>query len=189
MAGTAKMPDGILSRCPALGKGETSAEALYFGRWSKGEAMNLFGANKATKGTVEEVAHMVASYFKGRGLDVATHQLAGAEGVGWWLQEGSAKVYVYVQDTQMGPVIRVTSPINNIPATNREAFYRKLLDINGNLSSCSLATHENSVLVVAQRATNNLDQSELDDLIWNVAYVADLLDNKLATEFGAPLYT
>jgi hypothetical protein len=150
--------------------------------------MNLFGASKATRGTVEEVAQMVEAYFKGRGLEPANQQLQGAEGVGWWLQEGSAKVYVYVQDTQMGPVIRVTSPIVNLPPTDRETFYRKLLDINGNLSSCALATHENSVLVVAQRATNNLDQSELDDLIWNVAYVADLLDNKLATEFGAPLY-
>lgn len=150
--------------------------------------MNLFGTNKATRGTVEEVGQMVQSYFKSRGLDPATQALKGAEGVGWWLTEGSAKVYVYVQDTQMGPVIRVTSPINSLPPSNREVFYRKLLDINGNLSSCALATHENSVLVVAQRATNNLDQSELDDLIWNVAYVADLLDNKLATEFGAPLY-
>ena len=29
----------------------------------------------------------------------------------------------------------------------------------------------------------------MDELVWNAAYVADLLDNKLAARFGARLYS
>jgi len=150
--------------------------------------MGLFGTTKATKGTVEEVADMIESYFRKRELGPNEQQLPGAEGYGWWLQEGSAKVYIFVQDTPTGAVLRITSPIVTVPTNNRETFYRKLLDINTNLSSCALATHEDVVLVVVQRPAMALDQEELDTMVWNIAFVADLLDNQLASEFGAHLY-
>lgn len=150
--------------------------------------MGIFGTKKASHGTVEEVAHMVEQYYKKRGLDPAQHELEGSEGYGWWVTEGSARVYIFVQDTNTGPVLRITSPLVHVPDANREAFYRHLLDMNTDLSSCSLSTHEDIVLVVAQRPTAALDQEELDSLVWNVAYVADLLDDKLATEFHARMY-
>jgi hypothetical protein len=150
--------------------------------------MTLFGAQHATKGTIEEVGHMVVNYFKGRGLDARQQEIAGAEGCGWWLTEGSARIFVFVQDAPGGPVLRITSPIVTLPDKNHTEFYRHLLDINSNLSCCALATSENTVLVVSQRHTAQLDQAELDDMVWNVAYVADLLDDKLVTEYGARRY-
>ncbi len=150
--------------------------------------MSLFGAHKASKGTIEEVAGMVEHYFSGRGLNAREQEIAGAEGCGWWLSEGSAKVYIFVQEAETGPVLRITSPIVNIPSQGRETFFRHLLDINSSLTCCALATHEDTVLVVAQRHTAQLDQEELDDMVWNVAYVADLLDDKLIKEFGALRY-
>lgn len=150
--------------------------------------MGLFGAKKASHGTIHEVANMVERYFRGRGLDPDAHQLEGAEGYGWWLTEGSARIYVFVQDTATGPVLRLTSPLVHLPEENREAFYRHLLDINTDLSSCALSTHEDVVLVVAQRPTAGLTQEEVDSLAWNVAYVADTLDNKLADQFHARMY-
>jgi hypothetical protein len=150
--------------------------------------MSLFGARMA-QGTIEEVGHMVEHYFKARGLDPKKQQISGAEGTGWWLTEGSARIYIFVQDTSGGPVIRVTSPIVTIPETGDvSAFYRHLLDINSSLTSCALATNEQAVLVVSQRSTAQLDQEELDSTIWNVAYVADLLDDKLVKEYGARRY-
>ena len=151
--------------------------------------MGLFGTTKASKGSVDEVAEMIETYFRKRELNPANQQLPGAEGYGWWLTEGSAKVYVFVQETPTGAVLRITSPIVHIPEQNREAFYRKLLDINANLSSCALSTHDDIVLVVVQRPALALDQEELDTLVWNIAFVADLLDNQLANEFHARLYT
>lgn len=150
--------------------------------------MGLFGTTKVNKGTVDEVAEMIETYFHKRELSPGNQQLPGAEGYGWWLTEGSAKVYIFVQDTPTGAVLRITSPIVHVPDGGREVFYRKLLDINANLSSCALATHDDIVLVVTQRPAMALDQEELDTLVWNIAFVADLLDNQLAAEFGCKLY-
>lgn len=149
--------------------------------------MSLFGT-QAAKGSIEEVSAMVQTYFKNRGLDAKNQQIAGAEGCGWWLNEGSARIYVFVQDGPGGPVLRITSPLVYVPQQKQLEFYRSLLDINANLTSCALATSEDAVMVVAQRQTAQLDQEELDSMIWNVAYVADLLDDRLVTEFGTRRY-
>lgn len=151
--------------------------------------MGLFGTQKISQGAANEAVGMVEQYFRRRGLEPEDHALRDAQGYGWWLTEGSAKIYVFVQVSQHGAVLRITSPLVFLPDSNREAFYRKLLDLNSSLSSCALSTHDNIVLVVAQRPTFGLIQEELDDLVWHVAYVADLLDNKLADEFGCRMYT
>lgn len=151
--------------------------------------MSLFGTQKVSHGAASEAVGMVEAYFRKRGLDPAEHALTDAQGYGWWLTEGSAKVYVFVQVSQHGAVLRITSPLVFLPDSNREAMYRKLLDLNSSLSSCALSTHDNIVLVVAQRPIFGMVQEELDDLVWHVAYVADLLDNKLADEFGCRMYT
>jgi hypothetical protein len=131
---------------------------------------------------------MVNHYFRSRGLDPRQQEIAGTDGLGWWLNEGSARIYIFVQQAPGGPVLRITSPIVYLPEQRVTEFYRHLLDINANLTCCALATSEDAVLVVAQRHTLQLDQEELDDMIWNVAYVADLLDDKLVTEFGTRRY-
>ncbi len=151
--------------------------------------MSLFGTQKVNHGAASEAVSMVEAYFRKRGLDPAEHSLSDAQGYGWWLTEGSAKIYIFVQVSQHGAVLRITSPLVFLPDANREQMYRKLLDLNSSLSSCALSTHDNLVLVVAQRPIFGLVQEELDDLVWHVAYVADLLDNKLADEFGCRMYT
>ena len=153
--------------------------------------MGLFGTQKIGKGLCDDAVAMVENYFRNRGLIPSDHELTGSEGYGWWLTEGSAKVYVFVQDSanDSGAVLRITSPLVYLPEKNLEAFYRRLLDLNTNLTGCALATHNDIVLIVAQRPTNGLVQEELDELVWNAAYVADLLDNKLSDEFGARMYT
>jgi hypothetical protein len=150
--------------------------------------MSLFGAQKIATGLATEAVTMVETYFRHRDLDPHDHQLSGAEGYGWWLTEGSAKVYVFVQESANGAVLRITSPLVFVPETNREAFFRRLLDINTNLTSCALSLHGEIVLIVAQRPIVGLVQEVLDELVWNAAYVADLLDNKLAEEFSAKMY-
>lgn len=148
----------------------------------------MFGTQKVSLVTLQEVSSMVDNYFRGRGLDTRKQELPGSNGCGWWLTEGSARIYLFIQDSPAGPVLRITSPLVYIPQNNKEAFYRRLLDINANLTSCALSTYDNYVLVISQRMSKGLVQSELDDMVWNVAYVADLLDDKLAQEFGTALY-
>jgi len=151
--------------------------------------LGLFGTHKVSRGLTDEAVAMVETYYRHRGLDPTEHELSGSEGYGWWLTEGSAKIYIFIQDSPNGAVLRITSPLVFLPQRNLESFYRHLLDVNTNLTSCALATHNDIVLVVAQRPTLGLSQEELDELVWNAAYVADLLDNKLADEFGAVMYS
>ncbi len=151
--------------------------------------MGFFGTKKASKVTVSQVVDMVAEYFKRRGLDLEGHTVDATEGYGWWLTEGSAKIYIFVQEERTGPVIRVNSPILHFPDTNREAFFLKLLEINRDLTYCCIAAFDEVVIVSGQRPILGLDQEELNDLVWNVSYVADTLDDELAQEFTARIFT
>jgi hypothetical protein len=150
--------------------------------------MTLSGTQTVGGSTLEEAVQLVEQYFKRRNLDPKQQEIPGSDGHGWWLTEGSAKVNIFVQNTAEGPALRVTSPIVFIPETSRENFYRQLLDLNNKLSTCHLATENNFVLVLAQRNTTGISQEEFDTIIWNVAYVADSIDDKLADKFGTQLY-
>ena len=152
--------------------------------------MGIFSQSKSGRVQAQEAQAMVESYYQKRGLNPQDHLLSDDQGIGYWLVEGSAKIYIFIQpaSNDSGAILRITSPIIYLPERNLEAFYRKLLDLNGTLSSCALSTHEDIVLVITQRQTFGLVQEELDDLVWHVAYVADLLDNKLASEFGCRMY-
>jgi hypothetical protein len=151
--------------------------------------MGFFGTKKANKRTVAQVVDMVTEYFTRRGLKLEGHTVDAVDGYGWWLTEGSAKVYVFVQEDHGGPVVRVNSPILHFPTENREAFFLRLLEINRDLSYCCVAAFDEVVIVSGQRPILGLEQEELNDLIWNVSYVADRLDDELSKEFSATLYT
>ncbi len=150
----------------------------------------FFSKNKGSHGTLNEAVHMVETYFRHRGLDPNQFKLQESHENGWWIKEGSAEVYIIVQagNEEVGTVLRISSPLVYLPKNNREQFLSHLLQLNNNLSSCALSIYNDLVLVVSQRPTLGLGQEEMDELVWNAAYVADLLDDKLAGDFGATLY-
>lgn len=152
--------------------------------------MVLFGAEKINHGTAPEAVQMIRQYFSHRGLNPDKHKVADAEDFGYWLSEGSAKIYIFVQESSQDAVLRITSPLVYLPEDKArlEDFYRHLLDLNSSMSNCALATHQNLVLIVAQRPTRGLTQEELDNLVWHIAYVADMLDNQLADNYHCQLY-
>jgi len=134
---------------------------------------------------------MVETYFRHRGLDPDKFKLHESHEYGWWIKEGSAEVYIILQkgNEELGTVLRISSPLAYIPEQNHEAFYRHLLELNNDLSTCALSVYNDLVLIVTQRPTLGLSQEEMDELVWNAAYVADLLDNKLAQGYGVRLYS
>jgi hypothetical protein len=150
--------------------------------------MGLFGTKKSNKMTSERVVEMFAEYYQRRGLDIKGHGVPGCDGYGWWITEGSAKIYIFVQEDRIGNVVRVHSPILKYPETKREAFFLRLLETNRDLSGCCVSAFDGVIMVSGQRPITGLDQEELNTLIWNVSYVADTLDDQLAEEFGAELY-
>ncbi|HEY9784922.1 MAG TPA: YbjN domain-containing protein [Candidatus Obscuribacterales bacterium] len=150
--------------------------------------MGIFGTKKASKGTVDSAVEMLTLYFKRRGLDIRGHELDDCDGYGWWITEGSAKIYIFLQEDRQGPVLRVTSPIVHFPQTNRDSFFLRCLDINRDLSGCCLAAFEQIVMVTSQRPLQGLDQEEVNSLIWNVSNAADYFDDVLAKEFSCRVY-
>jgi len=150
--------------------------------------MGLFGTKKSNKVTSEQVVGMISEYYHRRGLDIKGHGVAGCEGYGWWITEGSAKIYIFVQEDRIGTVIRVNSPVVNYPEKNKEAFFLHLLETNRDLSGCSLSAFDGVIMVSGQRPIIGLDQDELNSLIWSVSYVADTLDDQLHEQFGAQIY-
>lgn len=151
--------------------------------------MGFFGSDEASKGTIDEVSGLIQNFFNKIGISADQQRLQSANGNGWWVNRGSAVIYIFVQDSQTGAFIRVVSPIVYMPTQNLLPFYRKLLDSNNNLLGCGLATDKDVVLLVAQRPTLGIGQEELDALVDNLARVADTLDNELAAEFGARVYS
>lgn len=147
--------------------------------------MGFFGNKKTGLVSSKDLAEMVEKYFKRRGLDVANHVLPPEQGQGWWLDEGSARIYVLTEEDHRGLFVRVTSSIARCPAGVKEPLFQYLLEINRDLNACGLALLEDLVLVTASRSVKGLDQEELNDMIWNVSYVADKLDDELVSRFGA----
>lgn len=151
--------------------------------------MGIFGTKHAAKKvSADETYKMVAAYYKRRNVDIEDHELNEDEGHGWWIEEGSAKIYIFLQESDRGFVLRVNAPVCHFPKENREQFFKTLLEINRDLSVCCIAAHEEVVLVSAQRTVLGLDQEELNDMIWNVSAAADVLDDQLREQFGAEPY-
>jgi len=152
--------------------------------------MGLFGTKQPPKGTVESVVSMLSAYFKRRNLEIDGHVLDGDnESCGWWLKEGSAKVYIFLQEDKSGNIVlRVTSPIVHFPDLDREAFFLRCLELNQDLSCCSLSAHEEIILVTSQRPIAGLDPEELNTLIWNVSHAADVIDDLFSQQFNCRVY-
>ncbi|MBP7862216.1 YbjN domain-containing protein [bacterium] len=152
--------------------------------------MVLFGAEKVSHGSAPEAIQMIRQYFSHRGLNPDKHKVTDADDYGYWLTEGSAKIYIFVQESSQDAVLRITSPLVCLPEdkSKLEPLYRHLLDLNSSMTNCALATHQNLVLIVAQRPTRGLTQEELDNLVWHIAYVADMFDNQLAEQYSCQLY-
>ena len=120
----------------------------------------LFGHHKTSNGTLNEAINMVETYFKHRELNPDEFKLSNPEEFGWWIKEGSAEVFIIVQESneELRTILRISSPLVYIPENNKEQFYRYLLELNNDLSSCSLSVYHDLVLVVVQRPILGLSQ-------------------------------
>ena len=86
------------------------------------------------------------------------------------------------------PRLRVSSVVLTLDArVDRAALFAHLLAENANLSGAAFATHGDQVLLVSERSTLDLDQSEVLDVISRVATYADDHDDVLVARFGGRL--
>ena len=129
----------------------------------------------------------VESILAAIGVDPRAARMEVESGFGWHFQRGSALIEVYLTPEQEG-YLQVLSPIMHLPASNLLALYRRLLELNLQLTNAALGVHEDVVYVYHERLLAGLDAAEADTIIRRLAGYADELDDTLAAEFGGRMY-
>ncbi len=117
----------------------------------------------------------------------ATDDGAG-ESVAWQFTRGSAVVTVFLNSAGAGATsyVRAVAPIVRLPDKNVTAAYRRLLELNAKeLVGFAFGLIGEDVVLVAERSTADLDESEVEQMLRALGDTADHFDDKLAAEFAA----
>ena len=103
------------------------------------------------------------------------------------VRRGSAAVAVNVLDEH--GMLLLLAHVMPVPATGREAFYRRLLELSflatGD-ASFAIDAERDAVFVRAIRRLSGLEFEEFEDLLVAVGRVCDEWDDTLRKEFAAP---
>jgi hypothetical protein len=106
------------------------------------------------------------------------------------LRRGSASMLVTLQHGRSADdagTIRIVAPIVTLPndPTKELAMLRKLLHANAkDFTGAAFALLDGQVVVVTERSVEDLDASEVEQMIRSLGRVADRYDDVLASEFG-----
>ncbi|MDE2859562.1 MAG: YbjN domain-containing protein [Chloroflexota bacterium] len=140
-----------------------------------------------TSDPLEFSARAVEKILAQIGVDAAAARMDVESGYGWNFLRGSALIEVYLSPEERG-YLQVLAPIMHLPPSNLLALYRRLLELNLELTNAALGLHEDVVYLYHERLLEGLDASEADVIIRRLARVADELDDALVEEFGGRLY-
>jgi hypothetical protein len=108
----------------------------------------------------------------------------------WRLVTGSAITRIAVMDPTEGerarfPHLRISAVVMTLDAAvDRAALFAHLLELNAHLCGVAFATDGERVLLVSERSTLDLDDSEVRDAIERVTTYADEHDDALVARFG-----
>lgn len=132
--------------------------------------------------------NMVESVITKLGIDPVKARVKDApDQVTWTLMRGSASVLVTVihRTEQKNVFLRVASPVLALPEGNREALYKRLLELNvGGLANAAFGLLGEKVVAVSERPAAGLDAGEVDQMVRHLSAVADTYDDRLVKEFG-----
>lgn len=138
-------------------------------------------------GQLDGSLRAVEAILSGIGVEPAAARMEVESGYGWNFQRGSALIEVYLTPEEQG-YLQVLSPIMHLPASNLLALYRRLLELNLQLTNAALGVHEDVVYLYHERLLAGLDAAEADAIIRRLGQYADELDDALAGEFGGRMY-
>ena len=151
----------------------------------------LFGRGGQNKDETSDALAFSARAVEGIlaqiGVDAAAARMDVDSGYGWHFLRGSALIEVYVTPEERG-YLQVLAPIMHLPPGNLLPLYRRMLELNLELTNAALGLHEDVVYLYHERLLEGLDASEADVIIRRLARVADELDDALVDEFGGRLY-
>ncbi len=94
------------------------------------------------------------------GVDVASTR--GDDAGQWNLQKGNVPVWVdvFYDENNKSSYIQVMSPITEIPAIGKDAFYEDILNIAHDLFGLGFTKFENHIYLKSIREIEGLDESE-----------------------------
>jgi hypothetical protein len=136
---------------------------------------------EAYAGTVEQILSTI-------GIDPIKVRMNTDSGFGWSFQRGSAVIEIFVSQQNNVGYLQVLSPILHLPINGLLPLYRRLLELNLQLTNASLGVYLDVVYLFSERPLEGLDATEVDSIVKMVAAYADDLDDKLVNEFGGRLY-
>jgi hypothetical protein len=107
----------------------------------------------------------------------------------WTMKRGSANVAVaLVTREALGTSavhLRVVAPMLVFAQDTKPELFHHVLKLNAaGLSWCAFGVLGESLVLVAERPTEDLDPSEVVHTVQHVAALADTFDDRLVTEFG-----
>lgn len=140
-----------------------------------------------TSDSLAAAARTVENILAQIGVDAVAARMDVESGYGWNFLRGSALIEVYLTPEERG-YLQVLAPIMHLPPSNLLALYRRLLELNLELTNAALGLHEDLVYLYHERLLEGLDAGEADVIIRRLARVADELDDALVEEFGGRLY-
>ncbi|MEW6279600.1 MAG: YbjN domain-containing protein [Candidatus Eremiobacterota bacterium] len=133
---------------------------------------------------------LVENLLRSHGVDPSKHVLSRSEGSYSWVLPIKANqlVVLSVFEAESNAYIRVSAPILQVPRQRQLEFCRRLLDLNSEMVSASLATVGEDVYVVSVRPVQELESDQAIDLVGRVCIYASQYADRLRTEFNAPAW-
>jgi hypothetical protein len=147
-----------------------------------------FRGRKSLGTQLEQYAAAVEQILPAIGIDPAQSRLNTEQGFGWSFRRGSATIEVYVSQQNDVGYLQVLAPILHLPANGLLPLYRRLLELNLQLTNAALGVWLDVVYVFNERPLEGLDSTEANNIIGLIAEYADRLDNDLFNEFGGRMY-
>lgn len=112
------------------------------------------------------------------------------DGLAWGLMKGSAEIFILVipeGDEQQDHAIQVVSPVLTLPESqaSQMALFRRMLELNAQvLSGAAFGIKNDTVVLITDRSTKDLNPSEVKEMVLRVGHFADLYDDELVSQFG-----
>lgn len=104
----------------------------------------------------------------------------------WSIRRGSVQAGISVSwsERQQEGWFCVTAPLVRLPEQGLPAFYRRLLDLNGEIAGAALHTAGDTVYLKSARPLGGMDTLEAEDILERVTATAEALHDQLVEEFG-----
>lgn len=149
----------------------------------------LFRGRKSPANTsLEAHALTVEQILPAIGVDPIQARLPTETGYGWTFQRGSATIEIFISLQNNVGYFQVLAPILHLPQSGLLPLYRRMLELNLQLTNAALGIYADTVYIFSERPLQGLDADEANQIITLVASYADDLDNQLVEEFGGRLY-